>query len=89
MKIKLSKSQWEEMGRKAGWSIGSLGEDTVSCLICKRPIKMTGTKLCDRCWEVVNYIKDPKQASDKESTYRSTDELIKGKAKELIGKGVV
>jgi hypothetical protein len=86
MKITISKSQWEEMGKKAGWAID---EETVECLVCGKPTKMTGTKLCDRCWMVVNYIKNPVTVSDRGTVYRLTDDEIKKKARDLIGKGII
>jgi hypothetical protein len=31
-------------------------EPTVPCKICDEPTRMTGTKLCDGCWEVTHRI---------------------------------
>lgn len=36
------------------------GESVVPCCLCGKPTSMTGTKLCDRCWELKMRIKaDP------------------------------
>lgn len=32
--------------------------DTVPCQFCGRPTPMTGTKMCDNCWEVDRRIDD-------------------------------
>jgi hypothetical protein len=30
----------------------------VPCKVCGKETKMTGTKLCDRCWEIISAIKN-------------------------------
>jgi len=50
MKITVSKSQWEEMGKKAGWMKTAESEE-IPCSKCGKKTKMTETKLCDGCWE--------------------------------------
>lgn len=39
-------------------------EKTVPCKICRTPTEMTGTELCDGCWEVIHrlevFLKTPK-----------------------------
>jgi len=75
MKIKLSKLQWEEMGRKSGWmrtAIENLSapRDVIPCKICGRKTKITDAKICNICSMVVDYIKDPQSDSDKEYVYK-------------------
>jgi hypothetical protein len=38
---------------------------------------------------VVNYIKNPVTVSDRGTVYRLTDDEIKKKARDLIGKGII
>jgi len=43
--------------------INEYGETTVQCRICGKWTPMTGTKLCDRCWELETRIeRDPELA---------------------------
>lgn len=53
-KITISKSEWEHIGRQAGWTgMGQhLVTDEVPCKYCGKSTRMTGTKKCDRCWEI-------------------------------------
>lgn len=75
MKIILSKAQWEYIGQYAGWSgFGQhLKEDVVPCKYCGTPTKMTGTKECDRCWEIERAILSNKESQSVQ--YKSNPEL--------------
>lgn len=39
---------------KAGVSYNNCGQEVTECKKCGEPTDMTGTKLCDWCWELQN-----------------------------------
>lgn len=45
--------------------IGFKDEKIVGCSVCKNPTRMTGTRLCDRCWELVTRIKHDLRLAEK------------------------
>lgn len=55
MKIKLSKSQWEEVGRKAGWVTAEQYCYDIKCHECGKKCskeqiqKLMGHKICNEC----------------------------------------
>lgn len=55
MKIKISKSQWEKMGKSAGWmnwdSMPEMGQH-MPCNYCGSLTRMLGTQICDNCWSL-------------------------------------
>ena len=59
MQIKLSRQQWEEVGKQKGWmKVADYGITvpyygiTVPCKYCGKKTDMTATKLCNDCWEM-------------------------------------
>lgn len=49
-----------------------IGKDTINCRICEIPTDNKGTKLCNRCWEVMTRI-------DSFLSYKKAREIIKEK----------
>jgi hypothetical protein len=52
MKLKISKSQWEGIGKKTGWDKTAGGMNVydlepIPCKYCSSPTKMHGTKMCN------------------------------------------
>lgn len=51
------------------WTPGAVAmaatkDEEIPCCLCKKPTRMLGTKLCDRCWELERRISsDPKLAA--------------------------
>lgn len=55
-----------------GNRFNQFGEQIVDCRLCSRATTMSGTKLCDRCWELERQIK-------------SSTELVRRILKQLDG----
>lgn len=94
MKIKLSRIQWEEMGKTAGWwnEEKSVEIDTMPCQFCGKKTEILGTRLCDRCWMIKGYFENPVNNSDKASVYKMTlqsDPQLVKKIKEAVGRGSI
>lgn len=47
-----------------GKRFNNLGMEVIDCGLCGRPTTMTGTKRCDRCWELETRIKDDLKLSE-------------------------
>jgi len=88
-KLVITKSEWQQYGRQAGWLDQEVTEESTPCAVCGETTQMTGTELCDKCWMVEGYLENPVSGSDKEHQYRMAPQDIRLKAwRHLKEKGV-
>ena len=80
MKIKLSKSQWEFIGKIAGWQ-----GDRIRCKVCGQQNSMNGTGFCDKCWAIKRHLEN----YDKSFIHRYKDNKLVEKIRTMLEKGQI